>query len=56
MPLPPAREADVQTRQRRVREVRHYDDIVARTPLLPTVVGEGLVAIIQVEDIEVLAG
>src|SRR5262249_32177570 len=56
MPLPAAREADIQNRQRHVREVRHYDDIIARTPLLPTVVGESLVAIIQVEDVEVLAG
>src|SRR5215469_14068292 len=55
MPLPFAREAYVQSWQRHVGEVRHYDDIIARTPLLPTVVGEGLVAIIQVEDVEVLA-
>ena len=55
VPLPSAREADIQSRQRHVREVRHYDDIVARTAVLPTVVGEGLVAIIQVEDVEVLA-
>src|SRR5262249_55693017 len=56
MPLPAARKADIQTRLRHVGEVRHYDDIVARTRMLPTVVGQGLVAIIQVDDIEVLAG
>ena len=56
MPLPSAREADIQAGEGHVREVRHYDDIVARIPLLSTVVGEGLVAIIQVEDVEVLAG
>ena len=55
MPLPPAREADVHIRQGHVRKVCHHHDIVAATAVLPSVVGQRLVAIVQVKDVEILA-